>query len=120
MACSFLPSTFSESWYFFLSSFFGSADTTHDHSAAQAMRINFYPNCRTLFTSSGTMAAHGFLTKQIDARRVGVLMNALGLLQSLSGVVTPIVIILAYAWTVKAFSSMVFSGIQDFSCEKFQ
>lgn len=74
----------------------------------------------TLFTFSGTIAALGsiglasteaFLTKQIDASRVGELMGALGLLQSLSRVVAPTVINLVYAWTVKAFPSMVFLGI---------
>jgi len=74
----------------------------------------------TLFTFSGTIAALGsiwlasteaFLTKQIDARRVGELMGALGLLQSLSRVVAPTVINLVYAWSVKAFSSLVFLGI---------
>ncbi len=73
-----------------------------------------------LFTFSGTIAALGsiglasteaFLTKQIDARRVGELMGALGLLQSLSRVVAPTVIDLVYAWTVKAFPSMAFLGI---------
>ena len=76
-----------------------------------------------LFTFSGTIAALGsiglasteaFLTKQIDARRVGELMGALGLLQSLSRVVAPTVINLVYAWTVKAFPSMVFLGVAGF------
>ena len=76
-----------------------------------------------IFTFSGTVAALGsiglasteaFLTKQTDARRVGELMGALGLLQSLSRVLAPTVINLVYAGTVKAFPSMVFLGIAGF------
>ena len=73
-----------------------------------------------LFAFSGTIAALGsiglasteaFLTKQVDTRRVGELMGALGLLQSLSRVVAPTVIDLVYARTVEAFPSLAFLGI---------